>query len=141
MKHWNKRYMEMASLVASWSRDPSTKCGAVIVRPNNTIVSVGFNGFPRDVEDSDDRLNHRETKYKYVVHAELNAILNAREPLTGYSIDVHPFEPCSQCAAAIIQSGINTVYYPSGQTPENWEESVKITRQMFSEANIKFVNI
>ena len=138
---WNNRFLDMANFVASWSKDPSTKCGAVIVRPDLTIASTGFNGFPRRVEDDEDRLNHRETKYKYVVHAELNAILSAKEDLGGYAIYVYPFHPCSQCAAAIIQAGILYVYYDSGYMPDNWVESTTIAKGMLEEAGVVSIGI
>jgi len=85
---WIGRFVTMAAQVAEWSKDPSSQVGAVIVRPDKTIASVGFNGLPRGVNDDPARLGDRETKLLYTVHAELNAILAAKEPLTGYSIFV-----------------------------------------------------
>lgn len=101
----------MASLVASWSKDPGTKVGAVIVRPDLTVASLGYNGFPRGVVDFPKYLNNKEEKYARTVHAELNAILNSKEPLSGYTLYWYPgvLGTCSQCAAAIIQSGIKRV--------------------------------
>ena len=79
---WDKRFLELASVVGSWSKDPSTKVGAVIVNENKQIVSMGYNGFPRGVRD-DYRLENRETKYNLIVHAEANAIIHAKESLEG----------------------------------------------------------
>src|SRR4051812_43949974 len=99
---WDRRFLQMARLVASWSKDPSTKCGAVIVRPDKTVASVGFNGFPKGTNDDDELYADRETKYSRVVHAEQNALIFAREPLDGYTMYTWPqgFGPtCDRCAA------------------------------------------
>ena len=106
---WDHRFLAMADLVAGWSKDPSTRVGAVIVRPDKTVCSVGFNGFPRYVDDSDAAYLDRTTKYKQVKHAEENAILFANEPLLGYTLYVTPLLPCSLCAGDIIQKGIRRV--------------------------------
>ena len=78
MSDWDRRFLEMAALVSTWSKDPSTKVGAVITR-GKFVVSLGFNGHPAGVEDSDARLHDREMKYRTIIHAELNAILSARQ--------------------------------------------------------------
>ena len=106
------------------------------VRPDKTIASVGFNGLPRGVNDDPARLGDRDTKLRYTVHAELNAILAAKEPLTGYSIFVWPFQPCSGCAAAIIQAGISNVYCPGSPETSRWAESFTAARTMFRESGI-----
>lgn len=136
MSIWDKRYLDLAEFVASWSKDPSTKVGAVIVRPDKTIASVGFNGLPRGVEDSEARLLNRDLKYPMTVHAEVNAILHAREPLHGYTIYVAPLNPCSDCAGVIIQSGIKRVVARAERNPR-WLESNALAQTMFEEAGIK----
>ena len=78
---WELRYLEMAKLVSTWSKDPSTKVGAVIVDSDNTVISVGFNGLPRRIQDTDQRLNNRDIKLKMIIHAEINAIITAKRPL------------------------------------------------------------
>lgn len=133
---WVGRFATMAAHVAEWSKDPSSQVGAVIVRPDKTIASVGFNGLPRGVNDDPARLGDRDTKLRYTVHAELNAILAAKEPLTDYSIFVWPFQPCSGCAAAIIQAGISTVYCPKSPETSRWAESFTAARTMFRESGI-----
>lgn len=138
MNRWDYRYLELAKNIASWSRDPSTKVGAVIARPDKTLASVGFNGFPRGVEDREDRLQHRETKYALTVHAEMNAILHAREPLHGYTLYVAPLMPCANCAAGIIQAGIKRVVAYMPEINERWTDSFSHTQDMFLEANIEF---
>ena len=131
---WDKRFLAMAELVAGWSKDPSTKVGAVIVDDRRRVVSVGYNGFPVGVSD-DSRLDIRETKYKIVVHAECNALLFAPKDLTNCTIYTHPFMPCPQCAGMIIQSGIGRVVsYESDNG--RWKEDFELSRHMFKEANV-----
>lgn len=136
MIKWNKRFFDMANLVASWSKDPSSKIGAVIVDSNNRVISTGYNGFPIGIGDTAERLENREIKYKMVLHAEENAIMFARQNLEGCSLYVTMMPPCSHCAALIIQSGIKRVYAPDSDIPERWESSVKLTRQMFYESGV-----
>lgn len=134
---WIERFIGLAGNVATWSKDPSTRVGAVIVRPDRSIASVGFNGFARRVRD-DDRMTDRATKLLFTLHAEINAIIAAKEPLTGYSLFVYPFQPCAQCAAAIIQSGITKVYCPGNPDgePDRWDDSFSAARSMMREAGI-----
>lgn len=140
MTRWDLRFIEMASLVASWSKDPSTKVGAVITNDKNHVVSLGFNGFPRGVED---RLNvSRETKLARTIHAEANALLHAKQDLAGCSIYVTR-PPCSNCAALIIQSGIERVVYeaPDPAFLLRWKGSISESIQMFEEARITVVSL
>lgn len=139
---WQIRFLLMAELVSGWSKDPSTKVGAVIVRPDKSVASVGYNGIPRGVKDTTKRLNTREDKLLYTVHAEQNAILSAKEPLNGYSIYVWRIPPCAQCAASIVQSGISYVFCPvnvgvSSDLLKRWIDSFKAAETMFKEAGIK----
>ena len=138
---WQARFLALTKEIASWSKDSGTKVGSVIVRPDRTICSVGFNGFPRGIEDNPSAIANRDTKLLRTIHAELNAILSAKEPLNGYSIFVWPFQPCSQCAAAIIQSGIKDVYCPFTDHLSNdrWSESFKSALQMLDEANVRVI--
>lgn len=130
---WIERFINLAAHVGAWSKDPSSQVGAVIIRPDRSVASVGFNGLPRGVCDDPARLADRDQKLLYTVHAELNAILAAREPLHGYSIVVYPFQPCAQCAAAIIQAGISEVIAPKS-AESRWEDSFHAARTMFHEA-------
>ena len=122
---WDEFFMGAAVLCAKRSKDPNTQVGACIVNNNNKIMSVGYNGFPRGCSDDDfpwDRTGDEfDTKYPYVCHAELNAILNSNADLRGCTIYVDLF-PCNECAKAIIQSGIKRIIYESdkyGGTPLN----------------------
>jgi dCMP deaminase len=137
LSNWDKRFLELAELVSSWSKDPSTKVGSVIVDNQNIIVSVGFNGFPKGIEDND-RLNHRDSKYQIIVHAENNALMFAKRPLDGCTIYTYPFMPCPRCAGMIIQSGIKRVVsYKNTIDRMRWELDFSISRDLFNEANIQ----
>jgi dCMP deaminase len=137
-ERWDRRYLGLAQHVAAWSKDPSTKVGAVIVRPDRTVASVGFNGFPRGVRDLAERLNDREAKYAYIVHGEKNAIIHARERLDGYTLYVWPFMPCADCAGAMIQAGISRVVSIRSYEPR-WAQSFAFTEAMFAEAGVELV--
>jgi len=136
---WDDRFLALADHIADWSKDPSTKVGAVIVRPNRTIASVGYNGFPRGVDDTLERLNDRPTKYAMTVHAEANAILSAGSSVAGCTLYVTPLHPCSNCAALIIQSGIAKVVARMPDNPAHWAESFAAAKAMFYEAGIEVI--
>ena len=108
MYKWDKRFIALAEHVAQWSKDPSTKVGAIIV-DKNRIVSEGYNGFPTRLPDKEEWLNDRQIKYQYIIHAEINAILYAKTDLVGCTIYTWPLIPCIRCVPIIIQSGIHTV--------------------------------
>lgn len=142
LNKWDKRYLALAKEVASWSKDPSTQVGAVTVGNKKEVLSQGFNGFPRGIVDSEDRYNNRDTKYKYVVHAEMNAIYNAT--YSGVSLDgavlyVYGLPICSECAKGIIQVGIKKVIIEKSKELDNWNESVALSQEMFDEAGIELV--
>ena len=134
---WTRRFLELAEHISAWSKDPSSKIGAVITDPCRRIVSTGYNGFPRGVADSADRLTDREMKYMMVLHAEENAILFSRQDLSGCSLYVTKMPPCSHCAALIAQSGIKRVYAPASEVPERWTASVELAKTIFSESGVE----
>lgn len=134
LSKWDARYLDLAQHVSGWSRDPSTKVGAVVVRPDKTIASMGFNGLPRGILD-DERLNDRDVKLRMILHAEQNAILSAHERLTDCTVYVWPMPPCSHCAAVLIQAGIKRVVAPSPQ--RRWVESCLLGREMLREAGVE----
>jgi len=139
-RKWDIRFLELCMFIARWSKDPSTKCGAVIVRDTNKIVQPGYNGYAIGVHD-DNTLHVREEKYPRILHAELNAILLARQNLEGCTVYVHPLPPCSQCAAAIIQAGIKrvvSVVPMDEERKKRWEGSNNIASQMFCDADVLF---
>lgn len=136
---WDERGLTLAEVIGSFSKDPSTKTGCVLMRPDHTIAGLGYNGFPRGVVDSDERLNDRPTKYAMVVHAEPNAILAAGKDARGCTAYVTPWPPCSACASLLIQAGIVRVVAPDAtdEQKERWGDSFKIASTMFSEAGVQ----
>lgn len=136
--------LELAKFFAEQrSKDPSTKSGAVIVRPDNTVASMGYNGFPSGMTDSHDRLHIREEKYERVVHCEMNAVITAREPLHGYTLYTWPFLTCHRCAVHMIQAGIKRVVAPKCPTDqvERWEKHFVRTREFYRECGVEFEEI
>jgi dCMP deaminase len=131
---WDIRFIELAKLVGSWSKDPSTQVGAVIVDEKNRIVSVGYNGFPQKISDNE-RLKDRETKYNVIVHAEANAILFANRDLSGCTIYTSPFQPCSNCSGLIIQSGIKKVVTVKTDN-DRWLKDFTLAAQILIEAGV-----
>lgn len=134
---WEETFMLLADVVAQRSKDPSSQVGACIVNPNNIVVGLGYNGFPRGC--SDDKLpwgrdgEFLQTKYAYVVHAEANAILNSSAPVKGCSLYVNLF-PCNECAKLIIQSGIKEVIYSSDKYKD--ADSTKASKKMLKLAGV-----
>jgi dCMP deaminase len=136
---WYRYFMDMANLVASKSKDPSTKCGCVIVAPDKSVRSTGFNGFPRGCMDYEEIYADRPRKLARVVHSEINAIVAAAKSGTstdGCTIFVN-FHPCSQCAAAIINAGITCVVCPPIPEVTNWKESFIEARILLGEASVQ----
>lgn len=136
---WPRRFLGLAHLVATWSKDISTGVGAVITDEENRIVSLGFNGFPRGVHDSDEHQHDREEKLRRTIHAEDNAILFARGRTERCTIYVtHP--PCARCAAKIIQSGIIRVVCraPWQEFRDRWQQEISSAEAMFREAGVIF---
>jgi dCMP deaminase len=131
--------LELADTVSKRSRDPSTKVGAVILRPDNTVVSMGYNGFPRNVNDDESIYNDRPRKLLRTIHAELNAILTAHERLDNCTIYISPLFPCANCAACIIQTGIKRVIcrMPDGAGAK-WADSFEEAKSMFKESGVDF---
>lgn len=134
---WDKRFLEIVTIMTSWSKDPSTKCAALLVRPNRSIVSYGVNNFPRNIADTPERLMNRPLKYELVVHSEENALLHARESVVGYTMYCSTV-PCCRCAMSMIQMGIGRVVCiaPSEDYISRWGESIKKTMDLFVEAGV-----
>lgn len=132
---WAVRFVQMAQLVGSWSKDPSTQVGAVITRKNR-IVSLGFNGYPHGISDSADT-DDREMKLLKTLHAEENAILFSGQDLTQCEIWVTHF-PCPNCAAKIIQTGMSVVNCPEQGEDflSRWGDKIKVSQDMFNQAGV-----
>lgn len=144
-KKWDKRFLELAQVVSTWSKDPSTQTGAVIVDSNNRVLSLGYNGFPQGVKDDPEKYENRELKYKMIVHCEQNAILFAdRSSLKGATLYTYPFISCSRCASIVAQSGITRCIAPILEDEgllSRWGDELLITRNIYKEAGIKFKEI
>lgn len=140
---WDQRFLQLARTIAGWSKDPSTKVGAVCVRDRRVLAS-GYNGFPQDVSDHLSRLKNRDMRLMMTVHAEANVIAYAARHgvcLQGGTIYVFPLMVCNQCAAQLIQAGVNRVVVPNFVEPLRWQESFDTARQMFIEASVPVVRI
>ena len=137
---WDLRFLHLARHVSEWSKD-RTKVGAVIARPDRVVAALGYNGLPRGVNDDPERYENRERKLKTIVHAEANALLMAKQDLTGFVLYTWPMQSCSRCAGLAIQSGIVRVVAPAPpqELLERWEEDFELAQQMFTEAGVTFV--
>lgn len=139
---WDEYFMGLAHLSALRSKDPNTQVGAAIVDENHRVVSVGYNGFPTGVSDDEFPWSREgdvlTSKYAFVVHAELNAILNSQRSVRGCTIYVSLF-PCNECAKAIIQSGIKKIVYESDKY--NGVDTNIASKRMLRAAGVELVCI
>lgn len=139
---WDKFFLEVAKLYASMSKDPSTQVGAVAVNCDRIEVSHGFNGFPRRILDLPDRLANRETKYQYIVHAEVNLVGNAARTgrcLKGTAVYVYGLPPCPECTKLLIQCGVAIVCVDSTSVSgrEDWQKRWDFSYELLMEAGIE----
>lgn len=143
---WDSRFMRLAREISTWSKDPSTKIGAVIVNDERRILATGYNGFPRGIDDSEERLNDRAQKYPRIVHGEMNALMNAL--YSGVSVKdatiyVWGLPVCSECTKNVIQSGIKRVVitFPE-HAPEVWQKQwEQMSKPMYNEAGVSLTYI
>jgi len=138
---WDRRFMRLAKEISTWSKDPSSRIGAVIVNDDRRILATGYNGFPRGIADTEERLNNKEEKYPRIVHAELNALLGAL--YNGVSVKdatlyVYGLPVCADCTKSVIQSGIKRVVIDmSSLDNEKWAAQWnKLSKPMFEEAQV-----
>ena len=137
---WDKRFLALAAHISTWSKDPSTKVGCVVVGEDREIRSTGFNGFPRGIKDDEERLSDREKKYPLICHAEENAIMHAAR--TGISLKGNTayvtWPPCSRCTRSLIQAGVSEVVYPANiNIPDRWQDDFATASAMMEEAGVK----
>lgn len=134
---WDLFYLGMAKYVSKKSKDPSTQVGAVIVRPDRTLASIGFNGFPQGMNDDPALYANREEKLSRVIHAEINAREFAKESVKGYTIYVWPFMPCDRCAGQMIQAGIARFVFPEATEDQKsrWQSAFDKTISRIDEMN------
>jgi dCMP deaminase len=140
LSKWDYRYLDLAEHIATWSKDPSRQIGAVAIGNKGQVLAQGYNGFPRNIIDSNERYTDREKKYKLVVHAEMNCIYNAGfngVSLDGSTIYVTGLPTCSNCALGVIQVGVKRVVMRA-DVDERWRDSWSLTKQLFQEAGVKY---
>lgn len=137
LQKWDRRFLDLANHLSTWSKDPSTKVGCVVVGEDREIRTTGFNGFPRGIKD-DKRLLSREEKYPIIVHAEENAVAQAARigsrllGCTAYTT----FPPCSKCARLFIQAGLAECVWPDQEIPERWKEDMDRARNLMQESGM-----
>ena len=140
---WTRRYLNLAKHVSQWSKDPSTKVGAVIIGNNGEVLAQGYNGFPRLVKDTKDRLNDQKKKYRFIVHAELNCIYHAARiglGLHGATMFIFGLPPCNECIKGIIQAGITSLVFETLSTDNNsnWLDNFNLSKTMLDEAGVSY---
>jgi dCMP deaminase len=122
---WDQRFLDLARHVAGWSKDPSTKVGAVVADDRHQVLSVGYNGFPAGMRDNVDLYEDRPTKYSRIIHAEMNALLYMKEPLTPHmTLYTWPMPPCDRCMVHLIQAGLRHVV-SQGCQREPWMDAIE----------------
>ena len=139
MNKWDFRFLQMAKLISSWSKDPSTQTGAVIVRPNRTVAGVGFNGFPQAMPDTEDNYANRDEKYSRIVHCEINALLFSSGGVVGSTLYTWPFLSCDRCCVQMAQAGIVRFVAPSPTQDQDdrWGAAFERVRKYCKEMNIE----
>lgn len=133
---WDKFFLRMAELIASRSKDPSTKTGAVIVAPDKHVVSVGYNGFPKDMPDDEALYADRDGKLSRIIHCEMNALIFAKLPLPeGCTLYTWPFMSCDRCVVHMLQAGIRRFVAPPcpADKQERWESILYKSRLYIKE--------
>lgn len=140
---WAKRYFELALHVAHWSKDPTTKVGAVIVGVDRRNVAVGYNGFPPGLHDAPELYDHRPTKYLRTQHAERNVLDNAHFSCDGGALATTMY-PCTECAKSIISKGIKTLITPLPPEPlpngeKSWRDDCAYSKEMLTEAGVSTI--
>jgi dCMP deaminase len=139
--HWDLNFLRLAKHVSTWSKDPSTKVGAVLVAPERRWVSLGYNGFPRGTDDCELVLQDRSRKLKRTLHAEENAILNETRSKVGCTLYVWPLSPCAHCAAMLIQVGVVRVVSVEAAESRHlrWKDDFEEAGKLYAEAGVDFV--
>ena len=138
---WDNRFMELAETISNWSKDPSSQIGAVAVNDERRILATGYNGFPKGIADTEERLSNRDEKYPRIVHAEMNALMNALYAgvsLKDATLYVYGLPICPDCTKCVIQAGIKRVVIPTyNNTPDNWLQVLnERSLPMFKEAGV-----
>jgi dCMP deaminase len=140
---WDLRFLNLAEHIAGWSKDPSTQTGAVIVDKDRRVVSVGYNGIPKGIEDEAKYLNDREIKYATIIHCEHNALIFAKRSIEGCVLYTWPFSSCSNCTSMFIQAGIAKFISPAtpDRLKERWKESMKLAEKLCEDAGTERIEL
>jgi len=143
---WAMRFIQLAEIFASYSKDPSTKVGAVAISPDRRIIIPGYNGFPAALQDLPSRLENRDQRLKFTVHAEENVLITLRSLLPPTSPSIKGWtlftthHPCSKCALALLNSPIDTVIYSTSPSTADfelrWREDLSVSSDILEEGNI-----
>tara|TARA_Y100001937_G_scaffold27190_1_gene39024 strand:- start:21137 stop:21598 length:462 start_codon:yes stop_codon:yes gene_type:complete len=139
---WKSRYLDLAERISHWSKDPSTKVGCIVIGKDGQVLSQGFNGFPRKFSDDLELYVMRETKYRFIVHAEMNAIYHAT--LNGISLKnsvffIHGLHVCHECAKALVQVGAKgVVMRQTKETSTKWAESFHYAQEILTQGGIEY---
>lgn len=138
--YWDRYFLNVAAQVALASRDPSTQTGAVIVRPDKTVASVGYNGFPRGMADRAEWYADRAEKYSRIIHCEMNAALHCREPVAGATLYTWPFASCDRCVVHMLQFGITRFVFPVCPPDKvaRWGAALERTLQYITECGATY---
>ena len=144
MNKWDARYLGLARHIAGWSKDPSTQVGAVIVRPNKSLASIGFNGFPQGMPDDEELYADREEKYCRIIHAEMNALrFSADQSHEGYTLYNWPFLPCISkgCFIHLVQEGITRFVSPEATDDilSRWGNDIELVHKYAKECGVEIV--
>lgn len=136
---WDLRFLRLACEISSWSKDPSTKVGAVLTRDTNRIVSQGYNGFEEYDEDKEEDYLDRDIKYSKIIHAEINCLNRSDTGVSHCTLYTYPFSPCSECAKIIAKRGISRVVslVPSKDILSRWEDSIRMSNQILILSDIE----
>jgi len=143
LSKWDSRYIDMAKLVSTWSKDPSTKVGAVLVRSDGTILSVGYNGFPKQMTDKLQDYNNRDIKYSRMIHGEINALIHAGCSIQGSTLYTYPFASCDRCVVQMIQAGVNHFIFPTlpKDLESRWQAAVVKAKEYIIESGTFYTEI
>lgn len=140
MGKWDQRFCELAKYISEWSKDPKAKVGAVVHSRKGGSITIGYNGFPMGVNDSENRLQNAEEKLEYIVHAEINALIAAGERAKESTIYVWGKPICARCAGPIIQAGVKRIVALTpyaGDSESKWVKSGRFAHEMFKEAGVQ----
>lgn len=144
VEKWDRRFVDLAQLISTWSLDPSTKCGAVIVDPFRRIVSTGYNGFAQGMPDIPTNYDDRDEKYSRIIHCEMNALLFARRDLSGHTLYTWPFLSCDRCFVHLAQAGVVRFVAPKpvlSSHIERWGPIIAKTKAYASEMGLIAVEL